>query len=330
MSTFHHFSGLPKEIRLQIWKYAMPPPRLIEFRFINKEDPSIRDHYGWFRKGDWTWKTSSAPHPSLLGVSSEARKVVLEFYRCVSICDKKTRDSVRIYIDFERDTILLPRLAFDCLVDIVEECNRRVREYLVPGWASSIRNVAIITQGHRSVLRDLTMSPFVGLFAASDKAKWQQSDVNFLVSVFEHFPRLKWLLLVIDGRMPDTGAPFKLVEPTAAYEDRYEENGRSKALDWVQQLQHDLRAKGLTPRDICVELSLLINGEDTPELERRWDYYHACCRFYAPGYEGHRSYSESPPLPRSSGDEGDSDDWSPSANGGFSCLLRDVTTSDED
>ena len=131
-----------------------------------------------------------------------------------------------------------------------------------------------------------------------------------------------------DGRKPDVDAngSVDLSEPTDEHEDYYEENGRNKALEWVQKLQGKLKLKLQTPRDCSVRLSLLITGEDTAELERRSDYIHAVCRFCAPEYKGHRPYSTSSQSSKRSSevDEDDSDSLPPI------CSFRDPTPSDDD
>lgn len=242
---FHAFPDLPNEIRLQIWKHALPSPRLIEIHFSNKNDPTIQNQYGWHFKGEWIWESSPIPRSSLLDVVDEARHVLLEFYEQVSISNEVESNPSSSYIDFGRDTILLRRLAIDCLVDMASEYNASIRKFPVPGWVSQVQNFAVITQGYRSFAPDWPVSPFLGLSAVSNQSKSQEQDVDFLISVFETFPRLKLLFLVIDGRKPgvDANGSVALSEPTDEHEDYYEENGRKKALEWVQKLQGELRVE---------------------------------------------------------------------------------------
>jgi hypothetical protein len=328
---FHAFSDLPKEIRLQIWKHALPSPRLIEIFFSNKNDPTIQNHYGWHFKGEWIWASSPIPRSSLLDVVDEARRVLLESYEQVSISNEVESNSSTIFVDFARDTLLLKRLAIDCLVDMASEWNASIRKFPVPGWVSQVQNLAVITHGYRSWAPDWAMSPFLGLSAVRNQVKNQEKDVDFLISVFETFPRLKLLCLVIDGRKPgvDVNDSVTLSEPTDEHEDYYEENGRIKALEWVQKLQSELKLKLQTPRDCSLRLSLLITGEDTAELERRWDYINGGCRFCAPEYIGHRPWSTSPQSSRRSSevdeDDSDSEDSLPPT-----CSFRDPTSSDDD
>lgn len=323
---FHIFPDLPKEIRLQIWKHALPLPRLIEIQFANKKDPAIQDHYRWHKRGEWIWSCSSVLRSPLWDTSNEARHVLLESYEQVSISNEVGSNSSSSSINFGRDTFLLKRLAVDCLVDMASGQNASIRKYPVPVWVSKVQNLAAITQGYRSYRPHWNMSPFEGLFAPSNKAEYQEQDVDFLISVFNTFPRLKSLFLVIDGRKPgvDIDDSTALSEPTDEYEDHYEENGRKKALEWVQELQSLLRSKLQTTRDCSVRLSLLITGENTTELERRWDYLHAACRFSAPEYTGHRPCSQSPISDED--DEDDSYDQPPTVD----CFCRDPGSEDDD
>jgi hypothetical protein len=168
----------------------------------------------------------------LLDVVDEARHVLLKFYEKVSISNEVELNSSISYVDFGRDTILLRRLAIDCLVEMASECNASIRKFPAPGWVSQVQNLAVITQGYRSFAPDWPVSPFLGLSAVSNQSKSQERDIEFLISVFETFPRLKLLFLVIDGRKPgvDANGSVAISEPTDEHEDYYEENGRNKAL----------------------------------------------------------------------------------------------------
>lgn len=60
---FHHFPLLPIELRLLIWEYSLPSPRII--------DPYYKHHEPWPR---------IIPNPAILSVSREAREVALKHY----------------------------------------------------------------------------------------------------------------------------------------------------------------------------------------------------------------------------------------------------------
>lgn len=264
----------------------------------------------------------------MLDAVDEARRVFLESYEQVSISNEVESSSPSTFIDFARDTLLLKRLAIDCLFDMASEYNASIRKFPVPGWVSQVQNLAVITQGYSPWAPGWAVAPFMGLSVVRNQVRNQERDVDFLISVFETFPRLKLLFLVIDGRKPgiDIKGPVTLSEPTDEHEDYYEENGRIKALEWVQKLQSELKLKLQTPRNCSVRLSLLITGEDTADLERRWDYINGGCRFCSPEYKGHRPWSTSPRSSRSSDmDEDDSDSDEPPT-----CYFRDPTPSDDD
>ncbi|TAQ88984.1 hypothetical protein B7494_g2698 [Chlorociboria aeruginascens] len=104
---FTFFSQLPIEIRRQIWKFALPDPRIIEIRAngrslsdttINVYGDSTID-YDWSKRGP-------------LSACYESREVFLEHYKQLEILSFDTglmspRFKAPItYIDFRRDTIL--------------------------------------------------------------------------------------------------------------------------------------------------------------------------------------------------------------------------------
>jgi len=113
-NTFHKFGNLPPEIRIRIWQYSMPEPRLIVIKSPfhttpqSQEPSSLADMlarlYGNSTsclENPQCWR-SKTPPPALLHVNAEARHETLKIYRL----SLGVRDSApRIYIDFERDTL---------------------------------------------------------------------------------------------------------------------------------------------------------------------------------------------------------------------------------
>lgn len=112
--TFQNFGQLPPEIRIRIWQYSIPEPRLIviksPFRVIPQSHKpssladmlaSCHDDSPVPRENSRSWR-SAIPPPALLHVSAEARHEALRHYRL----SLGVRNSApRIYIDFERDTL---------------------------------------------------------------------------------------------------------------------------------------------------------------------------------------------------------------------------------
>ena len=77
-NTFICFSRLPAELRLKIWKTALPAPRII---LCSKSFP--------------------ATIPALFHSTRESRRVALEHYLLANLTD---RDSRYIYVDYNNDT----------------------------------------------------------------------------------------------------------------------------------------------------------------------------------------------------------------------------------
>jgi hypothetical protein len=92
-TEFKLFTSLPSELRINIWKQALPAPRIVPVRYSRA-----------FRQ----YTSGSAP-PSLLHVCQESREVFLKSYEKL-LLSKKYESS--IYIDFTHDTIFFDSL--DC------------------------------------------------------------------------------------------------------------------------------------------------------------------------------------------------------------------------
>jgi hypothetical protein len=92
--TFHPFPRLPKELRLQIWKHALPEPRTL--------DPILTDELGLDPdKGPWrpkynkkagilcNWTAKTLPNkPPLPEIWYEAWENFTQFYQRTSIYDQ--------------------------------------------------------------------------------------------------------------------------------------------------------------------------------------------------------------------------------------------------
>lgn len=111
-------------------------------------------------------------------------------------------------------------------------------------------------------------------------SKWKKrrdDNIEFLATTFQQFPQLETLKLVIDGRQPAFNGPVEFVEPSPEFEDFHKAGGRVVASAWIEGLLADLKISQSALKICPVQISLLMNGKSTSELELRWDYYHACC-----------------------------------------------------
>jgi len=97
LRSFAHFPELPSELRIKIWEYALPGPRILgvghEIRY--------RIGYGRVIPTIVEWRTSD-PIPGILHACHESREEALKFYRPsfgIPLQEGKN------YIDFSRETI---------------------------------------------------------------------------------------------------------------------------------------------------------------------------------------------------------------------------------
>jgi 2EXR family len=74
LQEFRHFPNLTLEIRMKIWRLALPGPRLVELTLLDNEHLDWRSDPN--KDGQWFW-TTTVPPPNLLHVSHEAREAIL-------------------------------------------------------------------------------------------------------------------------------------------------------------------------------------------------------------------------------------------------------------
>ena len=84
--TLHRFQELPAEIRIQIWQYCLPEPRVIEIR----------------NDRDFPDATSICRIPPMLHACLESREIASQVYGLSLGMDGKPG---QIWVDFERDTV---------------------------------------------------------------------------------------------------------------------------------------------------------------------------------------------------------------------------------
>jgi hypothetical protein len=91
--AFTLFTSLPSELRIKIWKYSLPEPRVVPVRY---------------NRAAKQYTSTTAP-PALLHVCSESRSLFLSTYTKFVLSPKY--DSA-VFVDFERDHIFFDNL--DC------------------------------------------------------------------------------------------------------------------------------------------------------------------------------------------------------------------------
>ncbi|KAG4422244.1 hypothetical protein IFR04_004624 [Cadophora malorum] len=289
--AFTVFSLLPKELRLEIWKRALPEPRLIEMTFIDREWPLRRLLTRRDQPGAWVWvATTNDISLPLLRVNAEARSLTLGSYTLVQICTQTHSIGQQIYIDFYRDTIYFARYSQERLFDVLD------------GRFAEIQHTGMLTSKARSLainLGSLSKGPwnwdpdtYPGVEHLSS-AEGRTDASKLFVKMFRSFPKLRELFVVVDGRHPDLGGSVEIARPSSDQEDFYEPAGQDIAKRWIPEALNKVREISPDLHQPRVALAVLTNGSNSAILERRWDYLHACCRFREPGADGHRSESES-------------------------------------
>lgn len=93
MDTFESFTRLPSELRIKIWKFTFPEPRIVPVRYNRATQQYI----------------STMPAPAILHASGESRALFLETYTNLILSPKH---GSAVFVDLAHDTIFFDHL--DC------------------------------------------------------------------------------------------------------------------------------------------------------------------------------------------------------------------------
>lgn len=108
LKKFKLFPKLPTEIRLMIWYFCLPGPRVVDVTLRRKATPTITGELL-----DYSRFISSVWRPMILRVCSESRKLARQHYKLAFSKSTKTeRSPARIYIDFSRDIVWFDNLSY--------------------------------------------------------------------------------------------------------------------------------------------------------------------------------------------------------------------------
>jgi hypothetical protein len=97
LTKFHYFKTLPTELRLAIWKLALPNSRIVEIIFNKKHK---KDKQAKFQ--------SRTPTPAILHACAESRVLGLEVYRKLTV----TNCFLRTYIRWDLDLVYIDCACF--------------------------------------------------------------------------------------------------------------------------------------------------------------------------------------------------------------------------
>lgn len=121
IAEFHYFNKLPAELRIKIWRYAMPGPRVIDISKLYIKHLHIEsvDNSRKPRQHDYV---NTRKPPALLHVSGESRYECLKFYELLRISSVFIQQQDRgyprqklpvrssFYIDYERDNLFFDNI----------------------------------------------------------------------------------------------------------------------------------------------------------------------------------------------------------------------------
>jgi hypothetical protein len=263
---FYLFSQLPTELRLKVWKYALPGPRLVELTVQSPERPDIE--YGTTQSSAqnlrWLWVINNAKSPALLYVSHEAREVALGSYEATGAWEPSFRPWRKAYINYSADTLYFSALTYRALLFSRRGAHSKFDKKSIN--LSRIRSLALaswprIRQSVEPILRT--------------------EAVHLLQFVLKSCQGLEELFLTMDGRVSIFEGPDRLEEPTERYPDYSDGVTKEKMLKLIDEMVEEAQELEPTVKLPLVRLKLLMNGPDTLAVERRWFYGRGCCETYA-------------------------------------------------
>jgi 2EXR family/SAP domain len=209
---FPQFSRLPVEIRLMIWKYSLPGPRVLTVTKINIPRPD-KLH---FREDD------NPPNPGMLSVCRESRSVALERFK---LCLR----TPNVYADFSGGDIL----------------------YFGPNWGDGYGGFLLEGFRNPELLSDIRQTSRVALsnkiWRKFSKPEYMSRDGRSLrFHVHRIFPNLKELFLIKGGPDYDLGSEFAKTPGHIVFEERPDLYIRSPPTTWdwaAYGFAYDVREK---------------------------------------------------------------------------------------
>ncbi|KUJ10455.1 uncharacterized protein LY89DRAFT_740166 [Mollisia scopiformis] len=330
LDHFALFPLFPVEIRLNIWNRSFPEPRIIDLKLINSKGESLNQKNRTI-DGPWHWASTSSFSLPLLQVNHEARRLMLQSYKPTNICQQ---NGAILYIDFERDTVYRacyqcdPLFQFDLTHDTVVSN--------ASSWTSNVTNLALhltVFKG-RDASGQTIVCPSLDTFSLPSA---RQGPLRNLHTVCMHFPALRKLWIVIDGRDDQFVGKDEIVDPSPQHGDWFLHIKMVDALGAIELVVEDSRNQQPDSSLPQINLGLLTNGQDNELATRRWYYDFAGRKFEQPTANSGRFFrapgdsdSESSGLSEDDGDfiatVLDSDGRAP---GTFHCIPGHASDSDE-
>ena len=258
-SQFHLFFKLPYELRLEIWRLALPPPRMVELR-----------KSGMARKRKKFWISDICP-PILLRVCHEAREIALESYQSISAWHQTRPLLTKSYIDYSKDIFCLP--AWSYKKSLYNAISSGIEG--APIAFDKVRYFAVIfdqfTTQHNQWSHEGS--------ALLENYVIRRKAVRFLTSIFIHFRNLKQLLLVTHQSPELQEGMDELLEPTDAPKNSREKRIRETAIEEMSGLLEEVQARNTNLTFPSIDFKILTRSQYTPLPERGCD---GCLRCLLP------------------------------------------------
>lgn len=169
LEKFTCFGHLPRELRLLIWKYARPDPRVVRLAWSKRSSKALK-HCSYPEY--WRANYSEAPIPAMLHACSESRQVALRWYR---LALQHGRAEPRVYFDFSADI-----LHVGCQYCDGYECDRRCTDIVNRADAHRITKLLLSCPGCRDPLYRLYLG-----FPSAKEILLYDSTTNPLITKTE-------------------------------------------------------------------------------------------------------------------------------------------------
>jgi hypothetical protein len=235
LQGFNLFPKLPYEIRIKIWRMALPARRVLELTLRNKEHPRWDVKERWH--GIWLWSTN-VPSPAILLVSHETRQVALEPYEPVPIWHQNQRTWSRSFVDFSQDVFFFSVESYTLLRAIIHGTVSLMHTVTIP--LEKIQCLSITLTGAR---------PSAGYESTSVArldidTHYPAHTIKYLTFIFQAFEGLRNLHLVLDKRNYDMiGAPLELLGCKRATETCFARRLRRTALKYIPKVIANIQRK---------------------------------------------------------------------------------------
>ena len=289
--TFHLFPLLPKELRLQIWKHALPTPQILDLALTHRERGNEGKILGpgWVGLCNWTTKTPPS-HPQLPYVNQEARGVFLDSYTRTSISDQAIPSLGRhVWIDHSRDTLYFTKR------NGINLSRWFTGQFEQGGPHPPAKALLLEFEKVRHIAIDWLSPRDAREVQKKNPAPWMFSTIGRIRQLCHYCPELEECSFVIDarhldlayekeeatieGRVPAVRGKVRLVDATIQTCNQGGVIVRGEAMldpSVLKSLVHTLKERNLDLNVPMLRLKLFV-GDRPPRKLRKWDLHAGSC-----------------------------------------------------